>query len=198
MSYHIYTTDGIILKRTPIGEANAYFHILTEDFGLIIASAQAVRKSISKLRPALQEYTLVSVSCVKGKNGWKVTNVIEKNNFFFSTQTNGQRVVAQVVSVILKMIPGEAPHPEIFQTVRTGFVRLTDGSADEVENNISNIEILMVLRVLYHLGYVVSDNHTKEFLKNTEEWDDSVLNDISAQRREVITLINKALEASQL
>jgi len=204
MSYHIYTTDAIILKRTPIGEANAYFHILTEDFGLIIASAQAVRKSISKLRPALQEYSLVSISCVKGKNGWKVTNVVEKNNLFFSVPVFARHVMAQVVSVILKMIPGEASHPEIFQTVRTGFeflVSVANQSAEaraKAERDIPNFECLIVLRILYHLGYVVWGDHTKEFLKNTQEWNDDILNNISVQKKEVIALINKALEASQL
>ncbi len=226
MSYHIYTTNGIILKQTPFGEANVLLHILTEDLGLIMASAHAVRTPASKLRSALQEYTFVSISCIKGKNGYKVTNVLEKNNFFFEMGDEmskipfdikeddvartvlARRVIAQIVSVIMKMIPGESPHPEIFQTVLTGFeylVKLSEMARtvlstkpDESISNIANFEILAVLRILYHLGYVVSDTHTKEFLDNPNEWSANLLNQISVQKREVVALINKALQASQL
>ncbi len=61
MSYHIYTTDGIVLKRTAYGEANIFVHVLTHDLGLIIASVQSARLSTSKLNSALSEYTFVSV-----------------------------------------------------------------------------------------------------------------------------------------
>ena len=196
MSYHIYTTDGIILKRTHFGEANVLVHILTEDFGLIMASAQAVRNFSSKLRPALQEFTHVSISCVKGKNGWKVTNAIEKNNFFFSISHSGRRVIAQIVSVILQMIPGESPHPEIFQTVRTGFEFLSKTSRSNLD--VSNFECLIVLRILYHLGYVVSDSTTAESLSDGTIWNENILNHISNQKKVIVALINKALKASQL
>jgi recombinational DNA repair protein (RecF pathway) len=69
MSYHVYTTEGIILKRTPFGEANILLHIFTKDLGLIIASARSARLSVSKLRTALQEGSFVIISCVKGKGG---------------------------------------------------------------------------------------------------------------------------------
>jgi recombinational DNA repair protein (RecF pathway) len=52
MSYHIYNTDGIVLKRVNFGESNALFYILTADLGLIISSAQAVRSHLSKLNSA--------------------------------------------------------------------------------------------------------------------------------------------------
>ena len=131
MSYHIYTTDGIILKRTPFGEANILLHILTEDLGLIMASARSARLSVSKLRPALQEYAYVSVSCIKGKNGWKITNVVEKGSFYFDMPEHSHKVLAQVVWVLLKMIQGESVHPEIFQTVKSGFEFLKSLSEKE-------------------------------------------------------------------
>src|SRR3954468_15203265 len=104
MSYHIYTTNGIILKRTPFGEANILLHILTEDFGLIMASARSARLSVSKLRTTLQEYSFVSVSCIKGKNGWKITNAVDKGNFYFEYPDYTHKVLAQISSVLLKMI----------------------------------------------------------------------------------------------
>lgn len=194
MSYHIYTTDGIILKRTPFGEANILLHILTEDLGLIIASARSARLSSSKLRSALQEYCYVSISCVKGKNGWKITNVVEKGSFFFEYETHFHKTVSQVASVLLQMIPGESPHPEIFQTIKTGFEFLKSLS----EKDISNFETLIVLRVLYQLGYVVKNSDTEVFLVDMVEWNESLLEKISKNKIDIVGLINKALKESHL
>src|ERR1039458_3217820 len=122
MSYHIYTSDGIVLKRNNFGESNALFFILTADLGLIMASAQAVRESASKLSSTLQEYSLCSVSCVKGKNGWKITNAIAKENFFFEKSPAIQKLVSQIATVLTRMMPGEEKHREVFSVVSDGFL----------------------------------------------------------------------------
>ena len=194
MSYHIYTTDGIILKRTIFGEANILLYILTEDLGLIIASARSARLSASKLRGALQEYTRISVSVVKGKNGWKVTNVSEKDNFFFECPDYSKKILAQVSFVLLKMIQGETPHPEIFQTIVAGFEFLKNVS----EKDISNFETLIILRLLYQLGYVAKSSNTEIHIKNIKEWDDSLLEQIPKNKEILIKTINKALKESHL
>lgn len=194
MSYHIYTTDGIILKRATFGEANSLLYILTSELGLIIASAQAARLFNSKLRPALQEYSMVSVSCIKGKNGWKVTNVIEKENFFFDYPPYCHRTLSQIVAVLLKMIPGELPHKEIFNTVKTGFEFLKTVQ----EKDVSNFEIVTVLRILKQLGYVGNHKDLEVFLKNSTEWNTEILDLISEKKKNVIPIINKALRESHL
>ncbi len=171
MSYHIYTTEGIILKGKAFGEASVYLYILTLDLGLIVASARSARLSQSKLRPALQEHSLILVSCVKGKNGWKITNVVDKGNFFFDYPPYSHKVLSQIAFILMKMIQGEYPHQEIFQTVKTGFEFL----AGLPELDITNLETLLVLRILYQLGYVVNDQKTKIFLKKTNEWNGELL-----------------------
>ena len=194
MAYHIYTTDGIILKRTGFGEANILLRVLTEELGLIIASARSARLAVSKLRPALQEYAYVSISVIHGKGGWKITNVLEKNNFFFDLPEYSRGVLWRIVSVLIQMIPGESPHPEIFQTVRTGFEFLKS----VLEKQLSEFECLMVLRILYQLGYVVSDSDTEIFLKESNVWSGELLAKISARKPALISLINNGLKESQL
>src|SRR3989338_4392582 len=194
MSCHIYTTDGIILKRTAFGEANIFLHILTEDLWLIVAGARSARLSSSKLRSALQEYTYISVSCVKGKNGWKITNVVEKENFFFNYPNFSHKILSQISSVLLKMIPVESPHKEIFQIVKSGFEFLKTLQ----EKDVLNFETLVVLRILHQLGYVESGPEINFFLKNREEWNVSILEKVSQDRGNLIFTINKALKESQL
>ena len=194
MSYHIYTTNGIILKRTPFGEANVLLHILTQDLGLIMVSARAARLSSSKLRPALQEYAHISLSCIKGKNGWKVTNVVEKGSFFFQYPPQSRKVIAQIDSLLLKMITGESPHPEIFQIVRTSFEFLR-GIPEE---NIANFEVLAVIRILYRLGYVSLGSDNEIFLKNDTEWNNELLEKVSKSKVILVSQINKGLKESHL
>lgn len=194
MSYHIYTTEGIILKRTPFGEANLLLHVLTLDLGLIIASARSARLSVSKLRPALQEYSHVSISCIKGKNGWKVTNVVYKDSFYFESRDFSHEVLVKISNLLLKMIVGESPHPEIFYTVREAFYFLKE----LLSENISNFEKLLVLRVLSLLGYVAEDLELKVFLEDKNKWDESLLNKVSDKGVYLVSVINKALKESQL
>ena len=194
MSYHIYTTEGIILKRTAFGEANILLHVLTYDLGLIMASARSARLSVSKLRPALQEYAYVSISCIKGKNGWKITNVVEKGSFFFKNPKFTHKVMSQITFVLLKMIQGEIPHKEIFETVKSGFEFLKSIP----EKDISNFEVLAVLRILNELGYVVKNNDTRLFLEDGEDWNASVLLEVSKNKKSIVSVINKALKESHL
>lgn len=194
MSYHIYTTEGIILKRQNFGESNALFFILTADFGLIIASAQAVRAHSSKLSSALQEYSLVTVACIKGKNGWKLTNAIAKENFFFDQVFSMQKLVSQLSAVLVRMMPGEEKHSEVFSVVSGGFSTLKNFN----EKNLDSFEILMMLRIIYHLGYVDKNPQTENFLQYDNEWSENILNEVSNSKIELIKLINKGLEESQL
>ncbi|MCX6702093.1 MAG: recombination protein O N-terminal domain-containing protein [Candidatus Zambryskibacteria bacterium] len=194
MSYHIYTTDGIILKRTTFGEANLLLYVLTADLGLIIASARSARLSSSKLRSVLQEYTYVSISCVRGKNGWKITNVVEKENFFFNYPVYSRKVLSQIVFVLLKMIPGESPHKEIFQTIKSGFEFLKSLPQEDI----SNFEILTVLRILSQLGYVENKKDTDIFLKDKEEWNKLIIEKVFQNKKNIILIINKALKESHL
>ncbi len=194
MSYHIYTTEGIILKRAPFGEANLLLYILTADLGLIIASARSARVSASKLRPALQEYAHVTVSCVKGKGGWKITNVASIENYFFESPEYAHKVLAQVVSLLIKMMPGEASQPVVFLLVKSAFSELKNIEKD----NLENFEMLVVLRIMFELGYVAKNELTDNFLENKSTWLHEVLAQVSKNRNEILGIINKGIKESQL
>ncbi|HEY0221020.1 MAG TPA: recombination protein O N-terminal domain-containing protein [Candidatus Paceibacterota bacterium] len=193
MSYHIYTTEGIILKRKGFGEADLFLHILTKDLGLILASAKSARLSSSKLKGALQEYSTLTVTCIKAKNGWKVTNVRGEGNLFFELPLYTHYVLAQLSSFILKNIVGELPQKEIFEIVKTGFEFL--GTLKE--EDLSEFEVLFVIRLLHKLGYVVLDSETEKYLKDSTIWDNKLL-EVRKDKIKLVGLINKALKESQI
>lgn len=192
--YHIYTTDGIVLKRSNFGEANVILYILTRDLGLIIASAQSARLGVSKLRPSLQEYSSSVFSAIKGKNGWKITNAISKKNFFFETPAFAQKFISQISTILVRMMPGEEIHKEIFDVVSTCFEYVQKVP----EEDLQNFEILCMIRILYHLGYVSSDESIQKFLSSTSEWGDNLLLEIKVNKKILVEKINNGLKESQL
>lgn len=194
MSYHIYTTPGIILKRRTFGESDTVLYILTRDLGLIIASAKSTRLMVSKLRSGLQEYSVATISCIKGKNGWKITNVVSEKNLFFDYPDYAKKVLAQVAFMLTKGIVGELPQKEIFETVESGFRLL--GSIQK--ENVNNLEVLMVLRVMHQLGYVALDSKTEGYIKDNTSWDLGLLEQVQNNKKSIIELINESLRESQL
>lgn len=193
MSYHIYTTDGIILKRKNFGEGNVFLYLLTKDLGLIIASAQSVRSHKSKLSSSLVDYSLVTVSCVKGKNGWKITNAAVRENFFFGSSLFAQNLLAQLSFVLIKMMPGEDVHKEIFDLIYESFSFLKY----LLKENSSDFECVVMLRLLYHLGYVAKNESIEKFLLN-DDLNQEVFVGVNNDRTNIINIINKGLKESHL
>ncbi len=169
-------------------------HILTLDLGLIIASARSVRLSVSKLRPAVQEYTNVSVSCVKGRGGWKVTNVVALQNFYFDQPEYTHKTLAQIVSLLIKMMPGESSNPALFRIVKEAFLQIKDLKKESVEN----FEIIVVLRVLFELGYVDKSSIPEKYFQDKLNFSEEVLSGISSDRVKLVVIINNSLKASHL
>ena len=142
MSYHIYTTKGLVLSERPLREADRVYSILTRDLGLVRVSATGVRKEESKLRGALEPVTLSQVSLVRGKEYWRITSaeVMRKIPALAG--------ILRPLALLEKLVQGEAAHPELF---------------DAVEQSLHIDEIAFVAQILYHLGYLKEkDLHLEE------------------------------------
>lgn len=72
MSY-IYTTQAIVLKKIPAGEADAIVLLYTRDFGKLRAYAQGVKKESAKLKGHIESLSLISVQFVTGVSGERLT-----------------------------------------------------------------------------------------------------------------------------
>ena len=140
MSYHIYTTRGIVLSERPWREADRIYSILTRDLGLIRATAIGVRKEVSKLRGSLEPIALARVSLVRGKEFWRVTST-EAIKSIPATPT-----IIRPLALVEKLVQGESAHPELFDAVEKEL--LSAKPEDEM------FEIRFVSRILYHLGYL--------------------------------------------
>ncbi|PIQ66706.1 MAG: DNA repair protein RecO [Candidatus Zambryskibacteria bacterium CG11_big_fil_rev_8_21_14_0_20_42_18] len=140
MSYHIYTTRGIVLAERPIREADRIYTILTCDLGLIRAMAIGVRKEASKLRGNIEPFSLTSVSLVRGREYWRLTSAEYIQNI------PSLPSVARPLSLLSQLVQGEAPHPELF-----GAIEETILSSDHEDKM---FEVGLVSKILLHLGYL--------------------------------------------
>ncbi len=140
MSYHIYSTSGIVLSYRPWREADRIYNILTRDLGLIRAQGLGVRKEESKLRGALEPVSIASISLVRGKEYWRATSVESIKSIPRSSYT------ARPLLLLEKLVQGESANPELFDTVSRSLTEGREGSED--------FETRLVAEILFHLGYL--------------------------------------------
>ena len=192
--HHIYHTEGIILGSRNYGEAGKYYSIFTRDLGMIYASAQGVRKMSSKLRYVLQDYQYVKIDLVKGKDFWRLTsasktnlleNLCDKKEAYF--------VFINIAKLLKKLLAGEEANRDLFNDVLNGMLMLEKYESRE---ELQNIEIIMVLRILDNLGYIGGNGAFNTLTKSPFE--ENLLFEITKKRSQILSEINQALKETHL
>ena len=69
----MYTTQAIVLKKIPAGEADAFVVLYTRDFGKLRAFAKGVKKESAKLKGHIEPLSLSWVQFVIGASGERLT-----------------------------------------------------------------------------------------------------------------------------
>src|SRR5678810_1294690 len=111
MSYHIYTTKGLVLSARPVREADRTYAILTRDLGLVRASATGVRKESSKLRGALEPFVISNISLVRGKEYWRITSAEVLRPI------PAEAGIGRPLALLERLVAREAAHPKLFDTI---------------------------------------------------------------------------------
>jgi hypothetical protein len=65
-------------------------------------------------------------------------------------------------------------------------------------DTVSGVEIVLVLRILYHLGYLAPRGEFSQFLTESILWDEPLVRSALLLRALAISEINQSLKASQL
>ncbi len=192
--HEIIVTEGVVLNKRPVGEANTLVAILTRDLGLVRAKALSTRREGSKLRYGLEPLTVGRFSLVRGKQEWRLTGVEQVSRSLAACPHNGGRKrVAQVASLLLRLMPGAEPTPLLFKTVIQGF-EIFAQTSDQL--SLDSIEVVLVLRILAHLGYLPETPALAPYV------DGALTVELSAQalrdRSLLIKTINESLQATGL
>ena len=77
----IYKTEAIVLRQTPLGEADRILTLFTPDMGKVRAVAKGIRRTKSKLGGHLELLNQVSVSLARGRNLDIVTEAVLIESF---------------------------------------------------------------------------------------------------------------------
>ncbi|OGI67381.1 DNA repair protein RecO [Candidatus Nomurabacteria bacterium RIFCSPLOWO2_01_FULL_41_12] len=192
--HHIYHTEGIILGSRNYGEAGKYYYIFTRDLGMIYARTQGVRKISSKLRFVLQDFAYLKIDLVQGRDFWRVTNALKTNKLEQITkQPENFQILANIMRLLRRLLAGVEPNETLFIDLLSGLSILEKSKTKE---DLRNIETVIVLRIINNLGYIGGNEMLKTFIKSPFE--ESVIFEVSKNRRKILSEINKALRETHL
>lgn len=186
-----------MLSSYDLKESNCLYTLLTCDLGLIRAQAQGVRLLKSRLRYALEPYSFAEISLVRGKDIWRITSASFQRNIYSDLERDSRRlsVLLNVTSLIKRLIQGELPDPHLFTVIKEGFHTLVN--VDLGPENIADLEVLIVLRILYVLGYIGSENGVHEVAK-TNNFETSDFKTAKLLRSQILRTINSSLKETDL
>jgi DNA repair protein RecO len=191
--HDIHATEGIVLTKRTQGEANISIVLLTQNFGVIRASARSARLERSKLRYGLEALTMGRFSLVRGKYEWKLTGAEGLTRPFKDAPLPARRTAGRIARLLLRLIHGEDAVPRLYETVYAGLVYLSTAAPEHMEP----AEWVLVLRVLSRLGYVEERESLRPFLGD-KEMTPLLLEQARQARVVLIRGVNESLSATGL
>lgn len=181
---HKYHTRALVLGRSPLSESAALIALLTEEFGLLRARAEGLRKPGAKLAHALQTFDLSEVTLVRGKEGWRLSGAVLETHLFAELSKESRARASRVNGLFLRLVQGEGGDPALF-TLWSEFLALLPRLTEEEQDA---AECFFALRLLGHLG-----------LDAGAVPEDQGYQPLSPEaRRALVTRINRGIAASGL
>lgn len=190
--YQKYQTDALVLGAWEQGEADKTFVLYTHDFGLVRARATSVRSEKSKMRYALQSYGRANVALIKGKRGWRLAGAIAVNSAR-GKDRSGIAAFARMSDLLTRLVAGEEQNEYLFAALAAAH----DALMVEKVEAFATIEIVMVARVLYALGYISAEALETALFTHTA-YGDSELREAESLKVGLLASINQAIAQTHL
>lgn len=187
---HKYETRGIILARSPLGEASAFVTLLTNELGLVRARAQGVRRSGAKLAAALTTYAESRLILVRGREGWRVSGAVLETPWFERIRDAAARdAAARMSGLLVRLVAGETHDQRLFLITVRFF-----GALETLPEDARDVaEILAVLRILAVLGFDAGS-----IPGGGEVFSSEALAEVAKGRVDYVARINRGIVASGL
>jgi DNA repair protein RecO (recombination protein O) len=197
MSHTLYSTECIVLSSHDSGEANRYISLFTKEMGLVKAVARSVREEKSKLRYSLQNFSFTNATLVRGREVWRITGAEERYSLHNELREDREKLftATQILNLLQRLVHGEEKNDYLFETLSDGLGYLRGNNMDEAD--LKNFEHLMILRILYSLGYIAKKEQFDELLQATFV-DEELLKKTQIVRKKIILAINNALKEAHL
>lgn len=150
MSYETYTTEALVCGTFNKNTADRSYLLFTREAGMLYADARSVREERSRQRYALQDFSLVRVSLVKGKRGWKIGSIEAQQNYYQKATDRSARLsVVSVFRSLRRFMKGEEAAIELFDYVVMALDELVSSAKEP-----SFVLLVIQVRILSFLGYV--------------------------------------------
>jgi len=168
MAYATYITEALVCGTRVRNTSDSSYLLFTREAGMLFADARSAREEKSKQRYALQDFSRIRVSLIKGKIGWRIGSVEPLTNYYADSEDKFARgSTVSLVRTLRRFIQGEESMQSIFDYV----IASLDVLSKKQENR-QYIENVTQLRLLQQLGYVASrelpedikDIQPKEFI----------------------------------
>jgi len=160
MSHKTYTTEAIVCGSFQKRTTDLSYRLFTKDFGMLLATARGVRKESSRQRYALQDFSYLKLSLIKGKNGWIVGSIEPYENFYHRAESKEARgSVVALCRFLSRFVVGNQTDDEMFTYVTKSLAML----ANQMENR-SFARLVVEVNLLSRLGYVKEKSIPKELL----------------------------------
>jgi len=189
--YQKYHTEALVLGNRESGEADRTIFLFSRDFGLVRARASAVRGERSKMRYALQNYSLTNASLVKGKRGWRVAGATALK--IARGDERGIAVFARASELVMRLVQGEERNEYLYAALFEAHEALV---REKVEA-FATIEIVCVARILYALGYISAEALETALFTHTAYTGEHLV-EAETMRDRLLLSINKAIAETQL
>ena len=195
--YHLYQTEALVLGGEPHGEGSRRLTLFTRELGLLSAVAASVREERSKLRYGLQNFSYATVSLVRGRDSWRVTNAALVRNLARSFQDflEARELFARVAKLLRRLLAGEEKNEPLFRAVLETFAYLEQNRSVSL---IAQIEVVLVLRILSLLGYLAPRKEFEVFLVEPLSWSPELFGSTAQLRALALAEINRSLRETQL
>jgi recombinational DNA repair protein (RecF pathway) len=160
------------------------------------ARASAVRREGSKMRYALQNFSLANISLVRGKRSWRVAGARALENLAVTENLKGAGAFGRIADLATKLVAGEEKNEYLFETLVEARQALIS-SKYNLEPAIPTIEIICVARILYTLGYISAEALQTQLFKHTDFAAES-LREAEMRKEKLLASINHALSETQM
>jgi DNA repair protein RecO len=158
MAYETYTTEAIVCGTKNRNTADRSYLLFTREAGMLFADARSVREERSRQRYALQDFSLIRVSLVKGKAGWRIGSIEPQQNFYHDAIDKSARgSVVSVVRLLRRFLRGEEAQQALFDYTKHALQVL---SAQTEARQF--VELVVQVELLRQLGYVAAEQIPKQ------------------------------------
>lgn len=127
----LYKTEGIIIKRTNLGEFDRLLTVYSKDFGKVSVRAKAIRKNQSKLRGHLELFLRSHLLVAPGRNLDIITGAETIEGFSQLHRRLDRLATAYYLSELIdKTVIGPEPDTRIWQLILSSFQQLDRREAE--------------------------------------------------------------------